>query len=116
MAEWVAKYLDYKGLKGQINCVRDKALALAKSYDNISGKFTRLPNQRSNLYKEITGESITATIDISKLKDEQKFWEMMRENVNTVNEFYAIQSAEMVNQFHSLVRICVSMVSSRTHF
>eukprot|EP01119_Soliformovum_irregulare_P018766 TRINITY_DN5813_c0_g1_i1.p1 TRINITY_DN5813_c0_g1~~TRINITY_DN5813_c0_g1_i1.p1 ORF type:complete len:451 (+),score=109.52 TRINITY_DN5813_c0_g1_i1:63-1415(+) len=94
VSEWTSKYVDYKGLKGQIKSMTKKALLLAESYRNIN---------------EISENNLEAVIDLHKLKEYPIFWKMIQDQVTMVNDFYLMQEEATLRQFHSLTRQAVKM-------
>eukprot|EP01117_Protostelium_nocturnum_P007705 TRINITY_DN2766_c0_g1_i2.p1 TRINITY_DN2766_c0_g1~~TRINITY_DN2766_c0_g1_i2.p1 ORF type:complete len:824 (-),score=249.76 TRINITY_DN2766_c0_g1_i2:620-3091(-) len=101
VSEWSDKYVDYKGLKNQIILIKNKALTLAEAYSNIY---------------EITGEEVSTQIDLSRVVEEEHFWEMLEGHLKKANEFYRSQVSSLLVQFDTLTKqsIRLDLISSYT--
>lgn len=92
--EWSSQYLDYHKLKKQIKVTKESALELAKSYATI---------------KNLTSDEVKSEIDVSDIRDEKDFLQMVEAEVNKVEKFYEDQLRSFTNHFNNLVAQMISL-------
>ncbi|XP_049848262.1 uncharacterized protein LOC126313357 [Schistocerca gregaria] len=85
--EWRDQYIDFSALAGQIDVVKSSVIKLAKSYTRV---------------KLLIGDRRPINIDISSVKEEQRFWTMVEENLRKVDAFHNALLKEFIERFHIL--------------
>jgi hypothetical protein len=53
---------------------------------------------------------VEATIELEDIKEERDFWDIFKENLDRVEDFYKEQLKQMINQFHSLTKHAIRLV------
>jgi hypothetical protein len=95
ISEWRAHYLDFSGLEEELANIKTNIILLAQAYNSMS--------------RQLTDQSKEQIIYVDRTGSEIKFWALMRENMNKVEDWYRARMDTVIEQFHALAMQAIEL-------